>query len=91
MGESIRIPLEDLFDASGIPTHSSKLLIERAKVVAISDRGSGQQAVIYGLDALHRQIETLGYDVPLMLIIEFDENSDNLARLFALIQKIKIA
>jgi hypothetical protein len=90
MGESIRIPIEDLFDTSGqLPTHSAKLLIERAEVIVIMDRGSGQQAVIYGLEKLHRQVERIDADTPLMLLVEFDEESDNLAKLFGLIQTLK--
>ncbi|HZZ29324.1 MAG TPA: hypothetical protein VFE46_15105 [Pirellulales bacterium] len=90
MGESIRIAIEDLFDTTGtLPTHSGKLLIQRAEVVVILDRSSGQQAVVYGLEKLHRQIEKVGADAPLMLVVEFDEESDNLAKLFGLIQSAK--
>jgi len=46
MGDSIRISIEDLFDTSGtLPTHSGKLLIERAEAIVILDRSSGQQAL----------------------------------------------
>jgi hypothetical protein len=90
MGDSIRIAIEDLFDTSGtLPTHSGKLLIERAEVVLISDRSSGQQAVLYGLDKVHQRIQSIDSDGALMLVVEFDENSNNLAKLFGLIRTIK--
>jgi hypothetical protein len=90
MSDSIKIAIEDLFVAGGHePTHSARLLIERAAVIVIRDRDSGQQAVLYGLDTLHRQIEKGAFDLPLMLVVEFDETSDNLAKLFGLIQTIK--
>jgi hypothetical protein len=90
MGESIRIPIEDLFDADGkLPLHSARLMIERAEVVAILDRGTGQHAVIYGLEALHRRIERMGIETPLMMVVEFDEHSDELAKLVHLIHEIK--
>jgi hypothetical protein len=90
MGDSIRIAIEDLFDTSGtLPTHSGKLLIERAEVVLIADRSSGQQAVLYGLEKVHSRIERVDSDASLMLLIEFDEKSNNLARLFGLIRTIK--
>ena len=91
MGDSIRIAIEDLFDSSGtLPTQSGKLLVQRAEVIVILDRTSGQQAVVYGLDTMHRQIEKANYfEPPLMLVVEFDEESSILARLFGLIQAVK--
>jgi len=90
MGDSIRISIEDLFDTSGtLPTHSGKLLIERAEAIVILDRSSGQQAVVYGLEKVNQRIESVDSDVSLMLVVEFDENSSNLAKLFGLIRAIK--
>ncbi len=90
MGESIRIAIEDLFDASGkLPLHSARLMIERAEAIAILDRSTGQHAVIYGLEKLHPRIERMETDAPLMMMVEFDEHSDGLAKLVHLIHEIK--
>jgi hypothetical protein len=45
--------------------------------------------VIYGLETLHRRIEKMGIDTPLMMVVEFDEHSDRLAKLVHLIHEIK--
>jgi hypothetical protein len=90
MGESIRIPIEDLFDTGGkLPLQSASLMIEKAEIIAISECGTGQHAVIYGLAKMLGQIERNEADTALMLVVEFDENSENLAKLFHLIYEIK--
>ena len=90
MGDSIRIPIEDLFDTGGkLPLQSASLMIEKAEVIAISERETGQHAVIYGLAKMLRQLERNETDTALMLVVEFDENSESLAKLFHLIYEIK--
>jgi hypothetical protein len=45
--------------------------------------------VIYGLETLHRRIDKMGTDTPLMMVVEFDGHIDGLAKLVHLIQEIK--